>query len=247
MPTPDMDHPNGDEMPSPEVKQKVITVAPDRSLEEKFNQYGLTAKEWDAAVKIGCSLHDKLLSEPEGEHWYDGQSLSIMEHLSQAVNVRSALSPVQGEELPERPRFNTLSGASLHVAVAATQHFEVLEAEIGRLKGDLEESNASELLMAAKFDDAEDALGDAYVFTTGRVAQWSNLFGYDEATNEIAERVKGLQDALSTCRADALRECLEAVSTFSQTGIAEGDYGRGYRRATEEIRKAILALPKAGK
>lgn len=63
--------------------------SPDR----KLNQYGLTPEEWNAVVNIGCSLHEKLLSEPEGEYWYDGQSLSIMEHLVQAWNAALRTRP----------------------------------------------------------------------------------------------------------------------------------------------------------
>lgn len=62
----------------------------------QLNQYGITPAEWDAVVKIGCSLHDALMAEPDGEDHYDGQSLKIMEHLVRAWNAALESKP-EGE------------------------------------------------------------------------------------------------------------------------------------------------------
>lgn len=61
-------------------------------------------------------------------------------------------------------------------------------------------------------DEAEDALGDAYVFVTGNAAEWSNLFGYDEATNEIAETLKELRDAAGQAHDKGWNEAIEAAA-----------------------------------
>ena len=39
-------------------------------------------------------------------------------------------------------------------------------------------------------DAAEDAMSDAYLCVTGRASEWSNVFSYDDALNEIAQRMK---------------------------------------------------------
>jgi len=52
-------------------------------------------------------------------------------------------------------------------------------------------------------DEAEDSLGDAYAYVTGRVAEWSSLFGYDEATNEMSEHVHELMAQIEELKAKA--------------------------------------------
>lgn len=42
-------------------------------------------------------------------------------------------------------------------------------------------------------DQAEDAVGDIYASVTGRQAEWSNLFGYTEAVNEVHEVMHALR------------------------------------------------------
>lgn len=74
----------------------------------------------------------------------------------------------------------------------------------------LAEEERAHMQTIAERDDAEDALGDAYVFVTGRAAEWSNLFGYEEATNEIAEAVKAYQDRLEAAKA-TMREARRLI------------------------------------
>lgn len=51
-------------------------------------------------------------------------------------------------------------------------------------------------------DEAQDAMGDAYCFVTGKFPEWSNLFGYAEATNHIAEVVKQLKGDAAKARVE---------------------------------------------
>jgi DNA-directed RNA polymerase subunit RPC12/RpoP len=74
----------------------------------KLNQYGLTPSEWSRLVEVGSSLHDSLMAEPEGEDWYDGQSLKIMEYLVQAFKLAS-LKP----EAPEGAKVTWRVGVSM--------------------------------------------------------------------------------------------------------------------------------------
>lgn len=117
---------------------------------------------------------------------------------------------------PERPKakmwVETHKPFAYVEAQEAFDYFSALErllasalADADRLKGELEECSASELRMAAQRDEAESSFGDAYVFATGNVAEWSNVFGFDEATNEIAEVVKDLTDRAETAEAELSR------------------------------------------
>lgn len=55
------------------------------------------------------------------------------------------------------------------------------------------ENDSKEEQMMAERDDAEEAMSQAYYIVTGRSPEWSNMFGYKEALEEI-------EDALSVLR-----------------------------------------------
>lgn len=59
--------------------------------EVKLNQYGLTGEEWTLLVGFGGKLHDALMDEPEGEDWYDGQSLKIMESMVEVFKAGKSM------------------------------------------------------------------------------------------------------------------------------------------------------------
>lgn len=50
-------------------------------------------------------------------------------------------------------------------------------------------------------DAAEDAVGDIYAAVTGNQAEWSNLFGYSEAINEVHEVMQDLRSQSSKANA----------------------------------------------
>lgn len=139
-------------------------------------------------------------------------------------------SPVQGEELPERPRFNTLSGASLHVAVAATQHFEVLEAEIRRLKGERDwrdEHDRSARISCTTLEPYTKTLDEM------SDAELKEALEYSETCGCVFCFHNGylfrLRSALSASRADALkarevvREMAEFHGSAHESGCPEDD------------------------
>lgn len=149
-------------------------------------------------------------------------------------------SPVQGEELPERPRFNTLSGASLHVAVAATQHFEVLEAEIRRLKGERDwrdEHDRSARISCTTLEPYTKTLDEM------SDAELKEALEYSETCGCVFCFHNGylfrLRSALSASRADALKEAAKVCSDMS-----DGDYScyeGPAHQALDEAEKRILA------
>lgn len=47
-------------------------------------------------------------------------------------------------------------------------------------------------------DDAEEAMSQAYYLVTGRSPEWSNVFGYPEALNEIRDAITVLKATLAT-------------------------------------------------
>lgn len=57
----------------------------------------------------------------------------------------------------------------------------------------LREEEMGLLQAIAERDDAEEALNRAYRLVTGRSPEWSNNFGYEDAINEINERIAGLR------------------------------------------------------
>lgn len=75
--------------------------------------------------------------------------------------------------------------------------FERLQKENER-----EERAASQLL--DERDAAEEALSQAYFLITGRSPEWSNLFGYREALDEVDNAQELLRDEISSLRSTAL-------------------------------------------
>ena len=90
-------------------------------------------------------------------------------------------------------------------------------------------------------DDAEEALSQAYYLIMGRAAEWSNLFGYAEALEEIDDAQTVLREALKKAERDALPCQVLDVLDSERRQKAKADR---YRAALERINKT-LTVPAA--
>lgn len=71
-----------------------------------------------------------------------------------------------------------------------------LEAEIDKLKLELNNEERMHEQTIEQRDAAEDALSDAFTAVTGREPEWSNLFGYAEALDEMRPELAALRARL---------------------------------------------------
>ena len=55
-----------------------------------------------------------------------------------------------------------------------------------RLRSDLNNEEQMHCATIDQRDAAEDCIGDIYAMFTGRAPEWSNLFGYSDAVEELA-------------------------------------------------------------
>jgi hypothetical protein len=89
-------------------------------------------------------------------------------------------------------------------------------------------------------DDAEETLSQAYLLITGRSPEWSNLFGHDEAIEEIDYAQQALREQLATMYTlDAVREAF--FDHFSEhDSYPTGDMVQCWG----DIEEALTAKPK---
>lgn len=71
--------------------------------------------------------------------------------------------------------------------------------------------------MIVQRDDAEEALSQAYYLVMGRSAEWSNLFGYAEAIEEIDDAQTMLREALK--KAESERDKLRYAAQLAADWI----------------------------
>ena len=83
--------------------------------------------------------------------------------------------------------------------------------EIERLK---ESEERSHLQTIDQRDAAENAISQAYFLVKGESPEWSNLFGYDEALEEISDALKCLRISVSNLEAEnaSLKAQVERLS-----------------------------------
>ncbi|WP_419879788.1 hypothetical protein [Citrobacter braakii] len=75
---------------------------------------------------------------------------------------------------------------------------ESYETTISMLKGRIAELEKSETQLIQERDDAEEALADMYQAATGERPEWSNMFGFVDAVEEVGELSESLRDQLRT-------------------------------------------------
>lgn len=128
------------------------------------------------------------------------------------MTTKTDISPESVEHLAQKleQAFREVSGGRLASIEATT-----LRAQSARI-AELENEVDAEILAR---DGFEAAFSAAYEAATGREMDWSNVFGINEALQEIGE-------ASAQVRAEALREAAECVGHITQS----------------EDRDAILAL-----
>lgn len=99
----------------------------------------------------------------------------------------------------------------------AKQRCAALERERDALSRELERHASIEekahLQTIDERDAAEEALSQAYYLIVGRSPEWSNLFGHDEAINEIAETQRLLRTILTAAeqRAEIAERALDQI------------------------------------
>jgi hypothetical protein len=65
-----------------------------------------------------------------------------------------------------------------------------------KIAADSEAHERTELQLIDERDAAEEAMSQAYYLVTGRSPQWSNMFGYSEALEEIGDAITLLKESL---------------------------------------------------
>jgi hypothetical protein len=97
-------------------------------------------------------------------------------------------------------------------------------------------------------DRAEEALSQAYFLITGRSPEWSNLFGYDEALEEIDDAQKTLREVAAPQAAvpesllpelDMLDEVLESSGLVAPRKVAVPESQDGLKLPTLRILKFV--------
>jgi hypothetical protein len=66
---------------------------------------------------------------------------------------------------------------------------------IQTLKAEIRDGEKNDEQIIKERDDAQEAISHAYYLVTGRSPEWSNLFGYKEALEEIEDACYILRDA----------------------------------------------------
>lgn len=111
-------------------------------------------------------------------------------------------------------------------AAALTQKWDALQADNARLAGELEKEDVAHLRTIDQRDHAEEMLSKAYSLVTGRIPEWSNLFGYTEALDDITEASEALRSTAEFAQQHPLiHKALELLRSTA-SGRA-GQAGRG--------------------
>ncbi len=87
-----------------------------------------------------------------------------------------------------------------HKASALSLHIPALLAHIAEQEREIQALDKSEDQLCRERDDAEQALSQAYYLVTGRSPEWSNLFGHNEAHEEIEATMNLLKSEIKEAR-----------------------------------------------
>lgn len=129
-----------------------------------------------------------------------------------------------------------LDRAQEHFARLASERYErILElersaielsghhaAKVAELEREIEREDRAHTQTITERDAAEEALSQAYFLIKGESPEWSNLFGHDEALEEIDDAQKLLRTENATLRAQ-LAEAQATIARLSWRPITETD------------------------
>jgi len=94
-------------------------------------------------------------------------------------------------------------------------------------------------------DAAEEAMSQAYYLVTGNSPEWSNLFGYNEALEDIADGVSGLKQLVKRAQSAPvdLERVREASKRSSYAWSCDGEYTSQDWMNEGAIKLALSLLP----
>lgn len=107
--------------------------------------------------------------------------------ISEDLKIEYAGSLGRHRELIERIASLTAENTSLCDLVEREENEKSLLRDM--LRAELADEEQEHVRTIIQRDAAEEALANAYAAVTGHEAVWTNLFGYDDALNEIAQTV----------------------------------------------------------
>lgn len=101
------------------------------------------------------------------------------------------------DELYERSKLDhsIIVGSEVRQVIG---HLRAAQGEVKRLREQEAKEERDQLQLIVQRDAAEEALSQAYFLITGRSPEWSNLFGHDEALEEIDAAQQTLRKSLTT-------------------------------------------------
>lgn len=225
-----------------EVREVIMHLR--NCLKSKNPEQGEELPPWDGV----CTDAEK----KEASEWLCGASILdiqnlYLELLCREKQLRMGRVPTNHHSefvLPERPKAKSLTSRHAYFGDEAEAYFDALEAEIGRLKGevkDYEECYIGSKRLVRELDIAMH--GDE---NAAPQASLCDLIGPAE---DLRRRAEAAELALSASRADALKEALEAVQgerleqhdallNMDEVGSASD---AAYSNAIHDAETAILA------
>lgn len=112
----------------------------------------------------------------------------------------------------------------------AFSHIDALKAELAR------EEKSHSITIDAR-DLAEDALSEIWCNVFGGDPNWSNLYGFPNAVNDIEAQFEKLRSQAATARTSALKEAAEVAKNKQ-----DKTFTPSWNDACVHIERAILAI-----
>ena len=123
-----------------------------------------------------------------------------------------------------------IAGFNPQTALRLLHHIDALKAELAR-----EERSHSSTIDAR--DLAEDALSEIWCNVFGGDPNWSNLYGFPNAVNDIEAQFEKLRSQAATARTSALKEAAEVAKNKQ-----DKTFTPSWNDACVHIERAILAI-----
>ena len=120
---------------------------------------------------------------------------------------------------------------------AARQAIPALLHHIDALKAELAREEKSHSITIDARDLAEDALSEIWCNVFGGDPNWSNLYGFPNAVNDIEAQFEKLRSQAATARTSALKEAAEVAKNKQ-----DKTFTPSWNDACVHIERAILAI-----
>ncbi len=167
-----------------------------------------TPPEQQAGCEV-CENTGRLQCEPDSEHTHpcDTCQPEANKEFQRGIafGEQQAVEKIEGlDEILEDYKHDHLA-ADLQLVFEAARRYAALP----NLKGELEREEKRHENTIEERDAAENCVSNIFYRIVGESPQWSNLFGYDEAQEEILDRVDALRAAVSRYMA-----CIETARSL---------------------------------